>query len=55
MYELDLKDRIISSITNGIPELIEEKFDKINYFSKQELLNKNNLSSNMKVLVKKLI
>lgn len=33
---------------------MEEKFDEIKYFSKDELINRNDLSSNMKVLLKKI-
>ncbi|MCI8641532.1 MAG: NUDIX domain-containing protein [Clostridia bacterium] len=41
-------------IDNGIPKLLEEKFDDISYFSKEELfqlLKDNKLSSNMQVLI----
>lgn len=41
-------------ISKGMPRLMEEKFDHISYFSKQELfqlLQNNQLSSNMKVLI----
>ncbi len=38
-------------IENGTPELMEEKFDDIKYFSKNELLENKELSSNMKVLI----
>ena len=39
-------------IDTGMPELMEEKFDDIKYFSKEELDTNKELSSNMKVLVK---
>lgn len=38
-------------IDKGTPKLMEEKFDNIRYFSKEELLNNNELSSNMQVLI----
>ena len=38
-------------IESGIPELMEEKFDDIKYFSSNELLENKELSSNMKVLI----
>lgn len=38
-------------IENGTPELMEEKFDDIKYFSNNELLGSKELSSNMKVLI----
>lgn len=38
-------------IKSGVPKLMEEKFDDIKYFSKQELINNHELSSNMKVLI----
>ncbi len=38
-------------IESGIPELMEEKFDNIKYFSNNELSKSNELSSNMKVLI----
>ncbi len=38
-------------IESGIPKLMEEKFDDIKYFSNNELLRSNELSSNMKVLI----
>lgn len=37
-------------IQEGIPKLMEEKFDDLQYFSKEELNNNNELSANMKVL-----
>ena len=40
-------------IKNGIPTLMEDKFDEIRYFKKEELDNIE-LSSNMKVLKKKI-
>lgn len=39
------------SIESGIPELLEEKFDDIKYFSNDELLTSKELSSNMRVLI----
>ena len=38
-------------IESGIPELMEEKFDDIKYFSNNELLKIKELSSNMMVLI----
>ena len=38
-------------IKKGIPELMEDKFDDIKYFSKEELSKNNELSSNMKTLI----
>ncbi len=38
-------------IVSGISELMEEKFDNIKYFSKNELLKSKELSSNMRVLI----
>lgn len=40
-----------SSIKKGCPKLMEEKFDDIKYFSRQEMINNSELSSNMKVLI----
>lgn len=37
-------------IQEGTPELMEEKFDDLQYFSKEELNDNKELSSNMKVL-----
>lgn len=44
----------LASIISGSPKLMEDKFDDMNYFSRDELKNMNDLSSNMKMLVKKL-
>lgn len=44
----------LSSITEGIPKLMEDKFDEMKYFSKDELIIRDDLSSNMKVLIKKI-
>ena len=44
----------LASIVSGSPRLLENKFDKIDYFSKSELKNMDDLSTNMKMLVKKL-
>lgn len=38
-------------IINGIPKLMEDKFDDIRYFSMNELTKNKELSSNMKVLI----
>lgn len=38
-------------IDKGTPKVMEEKFDNIRYFSKEELLKSNQLSSNMQVLI----
>jgi len=38
-------------IDKGTPKVMEEKFDNIRYFSKEELLKSNELSSNMQVLI----
>lgn len=38
-------------IQKGTPKLVEEKFDEIRYFSKAELEQNNELSSNMEVLI----
>jgi 8-oxo-dGTP diphosphatase len=38
-------------IESGIPELMEEKFDSIKYFSNNELLESKELSSNMMQLI----
>lgn len=38
-------------IESGAPELMEEKFDDIRYFSNNELLRNKELSSNMRVLI----
>lgn len=38
-------------IESGIPELMEEKFDDIKYFSNNELLRSKELSSNMTKLI----
>lgn len=38
-------------IKKGIPELMEDKFDDIKYFSKEELSKNNELSSNMRTLI----
>lgn len=44
----------LAYVSNGTPRLVEDKFDDMKYFSKDELLMKEDLSSNMKVLVKKI-
>ena len=44
----------LASIIEGRPKLMEEKFDELKYFSKNELIKRNDLSSNMKVLIKKI-
>ena len=44
----------LASIVSGSPRLLENKFDKIDYFSKSELKNMDDLSANMKMLVKKI-
>ena len=44
----------LASIVSGSPRLIENKFDKMDYFSKSELKNMDDLSANMKMLVKKI-
>ncbi len=41
-------------IDKGTPKVMEEKFDNIRYFSKEELLKSNELSSNMQVLISKI-
>ena len=38
-------------IEKGIPELVEVKFDDMRYFSKQELEQNKELSSNMRVMI----
>lgn len=38
-------------IESGTPQLMEEKFDDIRYFSNNELLRNKELSSNMRVLI----
>lgn len=38
-------------IDKGTPKVMEEKFDNIRYFSKEELLKSDELSSNMQVLI----
>ena len=44
----------LASIVSGSPRLLENKFDKMDYFSKSELKNMDDLSANMKMLVKKI-
>ena len=41
----------LAEIKEGVPKLMETKFDKINYFTKEELEKRTDLSSNMKVLL----
>lgn len=60
-YDISLEDEIVlkyhwflSYIIDGDPILTEDKFDCINYFSKNELSQMDDLSSNMKVLIKKI-
>jgi len=38
-------------IKKGVPKLMEDKFDDIKYFDKEELSKNNELSSNMKILI----
>ena len=38
-------------IKSGIPELMEEKFDDIKYFSNNELISSKELSSNMRTII----
>lgn len=38
-------------IESGTPELMEDKFDEIKYFSNDELLRNKELSSNMRVFI----
>ncbi len=43
----------LCELNNQIPKIMEDKFDEIKYFSKENLNNiKNDLSSNMKIFIK---